>query len=172
MVALALFASLTMLGSKASAATNDPIDLLPVVPESVDFDLSKSEKQEFTFINENGEEVVYGAEPVVVEDEVNLFGTQKIGMGKSTWKIYWYTGAVNMAYYIDVNRTSSSTKITKAYSLSVNLVGYTESNRQFGYTSSKAEYSGTAVLFNSIGSLSIRLTATVSGSTLTTKAKA
>lgn len=172
MVTLTLFVSMITPGLKVSAATIDPIDLTPDTHESVNFDLNKNQKQEFTFIDENGEKVTYGAEPVITEEQITPFANHTIGMGKSTWKIYWYNGAVNMSYYIDINRTSSSTRITNAYDLSVNLIGYTESNRSFGFTSSKAEYSGTAVLFNFLGSLSIRLTATVSGNTLTTKAKA
>ncbi|MFC4713426.1 DUF5626 family protein [Planococcus dechangensis] len=152
--------------------------------EEVEFDLTKAEKQEFVFIGENGEEVTYGAEPVIYEldDSVinsggdigilsNLTRTNTIKLGTSTWKIYIYSGSINMEYFINVSRTSSSTKITRAYDLWTMFVGYTENNRKFTFTSTRAEYTSTANLFNSFASISIRLTASVSGSTLTTSAK-
>lgn len=136
-----------------------------------------------TFIDENGEEVVYGVEPVYIEEtepvlddsgEIgtleNIRRTSTIGFGNSTWKIYVYSGSINMEYYINVSRTSSSTSITRAYDLWVLFLGYTENNRDFVFNSRRAEYTSTAHLFNSLASLSIRLTAEVSGSTLTTSA--
>jgi len=152
--------------------------------EEVEFDLTKAEKQEFVFIGENGEEVTYGAEPIIYEldDSVkdsgeemgilsNLTRTNTIKLGTSTWKIYIYSGSINMEYFINVSRTSSSTKITRAYDLWTMFIGYTENNRKFTFSSSRAEYTATANLFNSFASVSIRLTASVSGSTLTTSAK-
>jgi len=143
------------------------------IPESVDFDLSKNENQEFTFIDENGDEVTFGAEPVLEENEggYSTLATYPISSGYSTWKIYHYSGAINMSYYIKIYRSGSTSKITDAYNLSVTLIGYTERNKSFWFTPLKAEYSGSAALFNSVLSISIRLTATVSRSTLTTSAQ-
>lgn len=166
--------------SKDLKTIKDPKILVDKMPEAINFDLSKPEKQEVTYVNEAGEEVTFGIEPIMIDEELSTLidfpcitnCSSPIDMGRSTWKIYSYSGAINMSYRIDINRTSSGASITDAYDLSVNLIGYSEDNRRFVYSSKKAEYSGTAVLAKYLPvSLSIMLIAEVNGSTLTTKAK-
>ena len=169
-----LFVSFFLSSFNVSAEMNGSI-LSEDVPESVDFDLTKNEVQEFTFTDEDGNEVTFGVEPVELPEEnegqISTLGTETISMGTSTWKIYHYSGAINMSYYIDIDRTSSNTSITDAYDLSVTLIEYTERNREFWFDSSKAEYTASAALFNSLVSITIWLKASVSGDTLTTSAK-
>lgn len=179
-IIFALCVSFIIPSDEVSAAEIDDSTstVLSDIPESVDFDLTKNEKQEFTFVDDEGNEVTYGAEPVsenVLPSDNNHvilpMASYPISSGKSTWHIYHYSGAINMSYYITISRSGSTAKITNAYNLSVTLIGYSENNRQFGFTSKKAEYTGSAILFNAFLSLSIRLTATVSGTTLKTSAK-
>lgn len=56
-------------------------------------------------------------EPVIEEvDNISALFinncTTPISTGNSTFKIYTYTGAVNISYHIKVNRTSSGSRIT------------------------------------------------------------
>lgn len=162
-------------GKTVSEMAQSESEVFLGIPESVGFDLTKLEKQEFTYIDENGDIATYGAEPVVADENegaFSIFGTYPISNGISTWKIYHYSGAINMSYRIKINRSSSSTVITDAYDLSVTLIGYSESDRYFGFTSSNAEYSATATLAKILPfSFTIWLKASVDGDTLTTRAK-
>lgn len=169
---------------------NEKSVAISTLPEEASFDLSKPEKQEVTYVNENGEEITFGIEPIQEESTTELNEqnqlnvkplanllcvdncTSTLPLGTSTWKIYSYSGAVNMSYRIEVYRTSSSSSIRRAYDLSVTLIGYSESNRYFGFTSKQAEYSATVTLAKYLPvSLTVWLKAEVSGSTLTTRVK-
>lgn len=162
-------------GQNASAANVDvPLDEELV---STEFDLTKLEKQEVTYVNENGEKVVHGIEPIIEDTDKKgvispLSSTKPIQSGNSTWKIYWYVGTANMSFNIDVYRSGTSARITNAYNLSIILIGYSENNRSFTWGSNKAEYTGTAVLFNAYASLPLRLTAEIKGTNLVTSAQA
>lgn len=159
-----LFSSIFV--QKASASELTDVDVDEVVKN---FDLSKFETQEETFIDENGQEVTIGIEP---EIGITPYSTETLPMGKSTWKIYWYTAVVNQFYRIDVNRTSSSTKITNAYDLDVSGIGYSITQTYFGHTSSSAAFEGVAALWTGAFSYNIYLKSSVSGDTLTIKVKA
>lgn len=156
-----VFALFTISKGEASASELERIDN---TVEKTQIDLNKIEAQEIEYTDKNGRRVVIGAVPE--EPEFETFSTKPIAKGTTNWNIYWYTGAVNMSYKIKINRTGNSAKITDAHSLSVTMVGYTESNRKFGFTSKKAEYSGTANLYKLPVSMSVRLTATISGTNL------
>jgi hypothetical protein len=171
---LAVVLTITSFSPQSVAAEGNAYGKLK--KQEMKFDLTKNEKQEFRYVDENGEEVIYGAEPVLFNEgeeltiNSNLTRQNPISYGSSTWKIYVYSGSINMSYYINIYRTSYSTKITDAYDLWTAFIGYTENNVVFGHTSTKAEYTSSANLFNSWASIRIRLTATVSGGTLTTSA--
>lgn len=180
LMAFVLLVSLLFPTGSASAANVDK-SLDESLTEEVitEFDLNKPKKQEVTFINENGEEVVHGIEPIRSLEYDNNDGvisplsqSKPISKGSSTWKIYWYTGTANMSFYIDVYRSGDYARITNAYNLSVILIGYSENNRDFTWNSKKAEYTGTAVLFNAFASIPLRLTAEIKGTNLVTSAQA
>lgn len=183
------FSSVTNAKEHNKKEKENPV-VISTLPEEANFDLSKNEKQEVTYVDEEGKEITFGIEPIQEEsntalNEQSQLGvkplasllcidncTSKLPLGTSNWKIYSYSGTVNMSYRIVVNRTSSSTRITKAYDLSVTLIGYGESNRKFGFTSKKAEYSATVTLAKYFPvSLTVWLKAEVNGSTLTTRVK-
>lgn len=168
--AFGLFFASTVFATETSAAEFDNDGVEEVVAE---FDLNKNEAQETTFINENGEQVTVGIIPVE-SDEISALSTSThpIKLGNSSFKAYWYTAAINMSYYIDINRTSTSTRITNARDLYVLGVGYSISRDYWGFSSSKASFEGTATMYGGLLSLNVYLTSTVSGSTLTIKAKA
>lgn len=159
-----LFSSIIVQQASASELT-DPDEVVK------NFDLLKFETQEQTFTDENGREVTIGIEPIKSESEITPFGTETLPMGTSTWNVYWYIGVVNQSYKIDVNRTSSSTKITNAYDLSVSGVGYSITQTYWGYTSSTAAFEGVASLWTGGFSYNIYLRSSVSGNTLTITAK-
>lgn len=150
-----------------------------------EFDLTKNAVQEKTFINENGEEATIGIVPISSSDDLvgdsNSGGygimainnnTYTLKYGTTTFKAYYYTAAINMSYRININRTTTSTKITSAYDLSILGVGYSISQNYWGRTSTRAAYEGTATLYGGYASLNVYLISTVSGSKLTIKAKA
>lgn len=156
--------------------TEDGKVLVEELPDMASFDLTKGEKQEITYVNESGEEVTHGIEPIVEVDDPSLFCinncSNPIKKGTTTFNVYTYTGAVNMSYKVKVARPGNAVRIVDAYDLSVNLVGYTESNRKFEFNSRKAEYSGTITLFGVFPvQMSIYLVAEIEGTNLVTYAK-
>ncbi|WP_375087972.1 DUF5626 family protein (plasmid) [Peribacillus sp. RS7] len=99
--------------SKAEALP-EPLDA------SAKFDLTKNGPQEKDIYDESGDYVgTLGIEPVQnKESGMTTMGTQPIKKGKSTFKIFWTTGVINLRYYINVTRPDTSisySKITKAY---------------------------------------------------------
>lgn len=87
----------------------------PNIDFKVGFDLQSNEVQEEVITDENGNYVgTIGIEPVPTMSTLS----SSVGYGNSTFKIYWYTAAVNLSYYINVYRSSVSpgySKITAAY---------------------------------------------------------
>lgn len=134
------------------------------------FDLSKNEIQEHTFIDESGKEVTIGIEPIIEEGAMGTFTT--LPMGRSTWNVYWYTGAVNQSYKINVNRTSTSTRITNAYDLNFSGIGYSITRDAFWFNNSQAAFEGTATIYGGFFSMNIYLKSSVSGNTLTVDVRA
>ena len=99
------------------AIKNTKILVKDHLPVEATFDLDKNEKQEVTYMNDSGEEVTFGIEPVIEEgDNISVLCinncTTPISTGNSTFKIYTYTRAVNISSHIKVNRTSSGSRIT------------------------------------------------------------
>ncbi|WP_146551788.1 MULTISPECIES: DUF5626 family protein [Rummeliibacillus] len=175
-VALSFAVGITLLSPDllASAKTNDENELVTDQDSEIKIDLSNGNTQESTYVDENGTKVTFGAEPELEDNEgvIMPLSTETLPSGTSKWHIYWYSGAVNMSYHIKVKRTSSSTKILDAYDLSVSSFGYSLSDTSFTHTSKKAEYSATATIYTGLFSLNVYLKASVSGKTLTIKAKA
>lgn len=74
----------------------------------VAFDLSKREAQTFTVTNPDGSKDTFGIEPV---QQTRSTDSQYLGDGSGTWKAFWYTGPVNLSFYI----TTENYQITSCY---------------------------------------------------------
>ncbi|SEP33207.1 hypothetical protein SAMN05518670_6582 [Paenibacillus sp. OK076] len=101
--------------------------------EKATFDLTQKVAQEQIVTTTDGETIVYGVEPVIDPNAVQPLAEYENATG--TWKIYWYSGALNGEYYIDIN---SSSKITRAYDQWHLFTGYTVANSGLEYTSTTA----------------------------------
>ena len=77
-----------------------------------------------------------------------------------------------MSYYIDINRTSSSTRITKAYDLHYIGLGYTISQNYWDSNSTSAAFEGVATIYGGWLNLNIFLKSIVSEDTLNIKVRA
>ena len=93
-----------------------------VLPEQeVAFDMDLNKPQEKKVFDDNGNYVgTMGIIPEKTEDEFDIQGTYPVPVGTTTFKIYWYTAAVNLSYRIKVKRPKpkkifSYSKITKAW---------------------------------------------------------
>lgn len=144
------------------------MDLEKLESMSLDLDLSNPDLQEQTVYLDNGEKVTIGIQPVLTMDSR---ATYNLSSGNSTWRIYWATGFVNFEYYINVNLTGSTSKITKAYNPSYATVGSKVNSSKLTSNSTSATYNLKGEV-NAVGvtwiSYSTNLIAKVSGKKLTT----
>lgn len=165
MLLMALLPATTSAKENFSENNNAPI------LETTSIDLNKLEKQEVTITDENGNEGVLGAEPVSDEGNIGTLGVKPITKGTTSWHIYWYTGAVNMSYYLKVKRTGNSAIITKMYNRSAIGIGGTIQNQKFAATSKSAKFSGNFVVVGGYASINVYLKAWIKGTKMHTSAK-
>lgn len=105
-IALVLIGTIIPSASAASLPTPQEKTMTLFDSETTfSFDLSQNCKQEETIILPNGEVGYLGIEPVSVETRASYPNAS------GQWHIYWYTGVINIGYYIDI----SNSKITNAY---------------------------------------------------------
>lgn len=72
------------------------------------FDLSKPEAQTYTVVGADGTEETFGVEPVA---QSRSSDSQYLGNGSGTWRAFWYTGALNLSFYV----TTENYQITSCY---------------------------------------------------------
>lgn len=133
--------------------------------EDVNFDLSLLETQTKLIEMPNGELATLSISP----DQSQMKST--LTSGESYWNVYWYGGIINFGYKIKVsNPSSGATTITSYYNEWYTTIGASVSGESFTRNSAK-----TQVVYKlnvnqtTLVSYTYKLTATVSGNTLTTK---
>lgn len=97
--------------SGTTDSTYSYADVQKLESMSLDIDLSNPESQEQSVYLDNGEKTTVGIQPVLT---IGSRGSYNLSSGNSTWRIYWTTGLFNLEYYIAVNLSGSTSKITKA----------------------------------------------------------
>jgi len=91
--------------------------------KEVQFDLTKQEKQEFTFENEKGQTVKVGMEPVKT---FQIAKDYKIGKGYTTWNTYYDVGSLMGSFYATIYVPNKGySQITKVYNPQNRAVGGT-----------------------------------------------
>ncbi len=83
----------------------------PIEEATVAFDLTKNVAQEKVIYDEEGNYLgTLGVEPV--NPEFTTFDSP-IASGNNRFKVYWYTGVINLSYYINIYRNGLYSRITK-----------------------------------------------------------
>lgn len=119
--------SAVTLGSSLFVSENAQAKSVQIQSENeIEFDLTKNEKQEFTFENEKGQTVKVGMEPI---NDFHINKDYTIGKGTTTWRTYYDVGTLMGSFHSTIYVPSKGySQIQEVYNPQNRGVGGTITN--------------------------------------------
>ncbi|MCS0824726.1 DUF5626 family protein [Cytobacillus firmus] len=146
----------------------------------LDFNLFTDDKQQTTFINDNGEEITITVERVpesqtkTSNTDIIAYGsTHYLPYGTTKYKVSASSPVIGMSFYVDVNVPSTNinnSKILKAYDKSHWVIGGYLYDHNLTKSDKSAKYDANVTWLGGLGGASCYVKASLSGNVITTTA--